>query len=75
MSGNLSADAVQEIRQRQERATAPTACASTDTGRFSGGLQLVPPGICDVAAWRAGPGQDRLTRALVRGGLGRKLWP
>ena len=54
---NLGRNAVEEMREVYAGATAPAA-PRTEAGvaRFFDGLEMVPPGLCDVAAWRAGPG-------------------
>ena len=72
-SDNLSHDAVAEIQQVYGEATAPAA-PRTEEGiaRFFDGLCMVPPGLCDVAAWRAGPGPGRPGRVLFPGGIGGK---
>jgi len=41
-------------------------------GRFFGGLQMIVPGLCDVASWRDVPGLGRPGRTLFHGGIGRK---
>jgi hypothetical protein len=40
--------------------------------RFSSGVETVPPGLWEVAAWHAKPGPGRLTGVLFLGGIGRK---
>lgn len=73
-SDNLSHDAVAEMRQVHWEATAPTAPRAEDgIARFFDGLQMVPPGLCDVAAWRADPRPGQPGRVLFLGGIGRKL--
>jgi hypothetical protein len=44
-----------------------------EVGRFFEGLELVPPGIGNVAAWRAGPRPAESGRTIVLGGVGRTL--
>jgi hypothetical protein len=54
-------------------ATAPAVLRSrADIARFFEGLELVPPGLGDVAAWHAGATPAELGRAIVLGGVGRK---
>ena len=43
-----------------------------DIARFFEGLELVPPGIGDVAAWRAGATPAEPGRTIVLGGVRRK---
>ena len=65
--------AVPGIAAAARGATAPAAPRTEDgIARFFGGLEMVPPGLCDVAAWRAGPGPGQPGRVLFLGGIGRK---
>jgi len=67
------ADAVAEIRQVYREATAPAAPRTGQgVARFFDRLRMVPPGLCDVASWRAVPGPGRPGRVLFLGGIGRK---
>jgi hypothetical protein len=70
---NLGPDALEKIQQVYAGASAP-AVPRTQAGiaRFFDGLEMVTPGLCDVAAWRPGPRPMRPARALVLGGIGRK---
>src|SRR5256885_621788 len=53
-------------------ATAPAVFRSRDEiARFFEGLDLVPPGISDVAAWRPGTPPAETSRVLVLGGIGK----
>jgi O-methyltransferase involved in polyketide biosynthesis len=72
-SDNLSHDAAAKMRQVYEAANAPAA-PRTEQGidRFFDGLQMLPPGLCDVASWRAGPQPGQPSRVLFLGGIGRK---
>ena len=72
-SDNLGHDAGAEIQQVYGEATAPAAPRTGDgIARFFGGLEMVPLGLCDSAAWRVGPGQGRPGRVLFPGGIGEK---
>jgi len=72
-SDNLSHDAVAEMQQVYGDATAPAVPRTEDgIARFFDGLQMVPPGLCDVGAWRAAPGPGQPGRVLFLGGIGRK---
>jgi hypothetical protein len=69
---NIGADAAGQVRELYTQASAPIVFRSrTEVAGFFEGLELVPPGIGDVAAWHA----DLLTapgRVIVVGGVGRK---
>lgn len=71
---NLDPGAVEKMQQVYAGATAPAA-PRTEAGiaRFFDGLQMVPPGLCDAAPWRAVPQPGQPGRALFLGGIGRKL--
>lgn len=72
-SDNLGHDAVAEMQQVYGEANAPAAPRIEDgIARFFDGLQMVPPGLRDVAAWRAGPQPGQPGRVLFLGGIGRK---
>jgi hypothetical protein len=72
-SDNLDRDAVAEIQQVYGAATAPVAPRTEDgIARFFDGLEMVAPGLGDVAAWRAGPAPGQPGRVLFLGGIGRK---
>jgi O-methyltransferase involved in polyketide biosynthesis len=72
-SDNLGHDAVAELRQVYGEATASAAPRTKDgIARFFDGLQMVPPGLCDVAAWRTAPAPGQHGRVLFLGGIGRK---
>jgi trans-aconitate methyltransferase len=62
-------------RAAYDGASAPGVPRSRDDiERFLDGLELIPPGITDVTAWRPGPGRPRLRSAsppVFYGGAGR----
>ena len=69
---DIGADAAGQVRELYAQASAPVVFRSrAEVAGFFEGLELVPPGIGDVAAWHAGlpaaPG-----RVIVVGGVGRK---
>ena len=69
---DIGADAAGQVRELYAQASAPAVFRSrAEVAGFFEGLELVPPGIGDVAAWHAGlpaaPG-----RVIVVGGVGRK---
>jgi len=69
---DIGADAAGQVRDLYAQASAPVVFRSrAEVAGFFEGLELVPPGIGDVAAWHAGlpaaPG-----RVIVVGGVGRK---
>ena len=71
-SEDIGADAAGQVRELYAQASAPVVFRSrAEVAGFFEGLELVPPGIGDVAAWHAGlpaaPG-----RVIVVGGVGRK---
>jgi len=67
MSGALTS----ENRRKTAAPAAPRAEAGV--AWFFDGLQMVPPGLCDVASWRAVPQPGQPGRVLFLGGIGRKL--
>lgn len=72
-SDNLGHDAVAEMQQVYGKATAPAAPRIEDgIARFFDGLQMVPPGLCDVASWHADPRPGQSGRVLFLGGIGRQ---
>jgi S-adenosyl methyltransferase len=69
----IGADVAGEVRQLYADATAPAVFRSRDEiARFFEGLELVPPGISDVAAWRPSVSPAKAGRVIVLGGAGRK---
>ncbi len=72
-SDNLGHDAVAEMQQVYRETNAP-AVPHTEDGidRFFDGLQMVPPGLCDVASWHADPRPRQPGRVLFLGSIGRK---
>jgi hypothetical protein len=69
----IGAEVAGEVRELYADATAPAVFRSRDEiARFFEGLDLVPPGISDVAAWRPGTPPADTSRVLVLGGIGRK---
>ncbi len=71
---NLDPGAVEKMQQIYAGATAPAAPRTeADIVRFFDGLQMVPPGLCDAASWRAVPQLGQPGRVLFLGGIGRKL--
>ena len=69
---DIGADAAGQVRELYAQASAPAVFRSrAEVAGFFEGLELVPPGIGDVAAWHDGlpaaPG-----RVIVVGGVGRK---
>jgi hypothetical protein len=72
-SEDLVADAAGQVRELYARASAPALFRSrAEVAGFFEGLKLVPPGIGNVAAWRAGPRPAEPGRTIVLGGVGRK---
>lgn len=62
-----------QVRELYADATAPAVFRSRDDiARFFEGLDLVPPGISDVAAWRPDVPSAESGRVIVLGGAGRK---
>ena len=71
-SEDLSADAAGQVRDLYVHASAPAVPRSpAEVAGFFEGLELVPPGIGNVAAWHAGP-PAAPGRVIVVGGVGRK---
>jgi hypothetical protein len=68
----IGAEAAGQVRELYAQASAPAVFRSrAEVAGFFEGLELVPPGIGDVAAWRADP-PDATGRVIVVGGVGRK---
>ena len=73
-SEDMGADAARQVQELYEQASAPAVLRSrVEVARFFEGLELVPPGIGNVAAWRAGPRPAESGRTIVLGGVGRTL--
>jgi S-adenosyl methyltransferase len=69
----IGAEVAEEVRELYADATAPAVFHSRDEiARFFEGLELVPPGISDVAAWRPGIPPADTNRVIVLGGIGKK---
>ena len=69
----IGPEAAGQVRELYARASAPAVFRSrAEVARFFEGLELVPPGISDIAAWRAGPSPGEPGRVIVVGGVGRK---
>lgn len=47
-------------------------CAGDCVAPFSAGVDIVPPGLCDIAAWHAKATSGRPGRVLFFGGIRRK---
>jgi hypothetical protein len=72
-SEDLSADAAGQVRDLYEQASAPAVFRSrAEVAGFFEGLELVRPGIGNVAIWRADPRPAEPGRTIVLGGVGRK---
>jgi S-adenosyl methyltransferase len=70
---DIGPKAAGQVQELYAGTTAPIVLRSrADIARFFEGLQLVPPGIGDVAAWRAGATPTEPGRTIVLGGVGRK---
>jgi O-methyltransferase involved in polyketide biosynthesis len=67
----LSEDAAQVIAEEYEGSNAEIFLRSRDeVSRFFDGLELLDPGVTDVATWRSGPIEAQPT--MVYGGVGHK---
>ena len=72
-SEDLSADAVGQVQDLYAQASASAVFRSrTEVTAFFEGLELVAPGIGDVATWHADPAPGEPSRVIVVGGVGRK---
>jgi S-adenosyl methyltransferase len=72
-AGDLSPDAVKQVKELYAQATAPGGSPlRPEIARFFGGLKLVPPGIADATHWHAGPLPAPPGRTIVVGGVGRR---
>jgi hypothetical protein len=70
---DIGADAAGQVRELYAQASAPAVFRSrAEVAGFFEGLELVAPGIVDVAAWHAGPAPGEPGRVIVVGGIGRK---
>jgi len=69
---DIGPEAAGQVQELYARATAPVVFRSrAEVARFFEGLELIPPGLDNVAAWRAGPSPARPARTIVLGGVGR----
>lgn len=72
-SDDIAPEAAKRVERLYERTTAPGAARSrAEIARFFEGLELIPPGLVNVASWRAewmatGPG-----RTIFYAGVGSK---
>jgi hypothetical protein len=70
---DISPEAAGQVEELYAQATAPAVLRSrADIARFFEGLELMPPGLGNVAAWRAGATPAEPGRTIVLGGVGRK---
>ena len=70
---DIGPNAAGQVRELYAQASAPAVFRSrTEVAGFFEGLELVPPGIGDVATWRADPPPGEPGRVIVVGGAGRK---
>jgi hypothetical protein len=70
---DIGADAASQVRELYAQASAPAVFRSrAEIAGFFEGLELVPPGIGNVAAWHVGPRPAEPSRTIVVGGVGRK---
>ena len=70
---DIGADAAGQVRELYAQASAPAVFRSrAEVAGFFEGLELVPPGIGDVAAWHADLPPAEPGRVIVVGGVGRK---
>jgi hypothetical protein len=73
-SDSIAPEALKQAQAIYEQAAAPVAPRSrAGIARFFDGLELVTPGIADVATWQASPLRSVRHRPVVLGGAGRKL--
>jgi len=70
---DIGPEAAGQVQGLYAQATAPAVLRScADVARFFEGLELVAPGIGDVAAWRASVSPAGLGRTIILGAVGRK---
>jgi hypothetical protein len=70
---DIGPEAAGQVQELYAGTTAPIVLRSrADIGRLFKGLELVPPGLGDVVAWRAGATRPGPGRTIVLGGVGRK---
>ena len=73
-SEDIGTDAAGQVRELYAQASAPAVFRSrAEVARFFEGLELVPPGIGNVAAWHADLRPAEPGRTIVLGGVGRTL--
>ena len=69
----ITLEALRQARAVYRRASAPgTARCRKDIERFFDGLEMVEPGVVDVAVWRARRSVREIRPALFYAGIGRK---
>ena len=72
-SEDIGPHAAGQVRELYAQASAPAVFRSrAEVALFFKGLELVPPGIGNVADWRVGPLAAEPGRTIVVGGVGRK---
>ena len=72
-SEGIGADAAGQVRELYAQASTPVVFRSrAEVAGFFEGLELVPPGIGNVADWHTGPQPAESGRTMVVGGVGRK---
>ena len=72
-SEDIGADAAGQVRELYAQASTPVVFRSrAEVAGFFEGLELVPPGIGNVADWHTGPQPAESGRTMVVGGVGRK---
>ena len=70
---DIPAESAEQARALYEHATAPGVARShADVTRFFAGLEVIPPGIVNVSAWRPTLSTRKPARTLFYGGVGRK---
>jgi hypothetical protein len=73
---NLSAEAARQAHAAYAEASAPCVARSREqVARFFGGLDMVSPGLVDVAGWRPDVIGAPLGSAMLYGGIGCKTRP
>jgi hypothetical protein len=70
---DIDADTTVQVRQVYENASARTKGLShAEIMRFFDGLELIPPGLVNVASWHPGHEQPALNRTVLYAGVARK---
>ncbi len=71
---DIPAESAERARELYEQSTAPGVVRTrAEVTRFFDGLELIPPGVVNVSAWRPSLPPRKSARTIFYAGVGRKL--